>query len=165
MRVGGNTSRLVRALVPVASLAATEPAKDTIRLSISTNVPDSGRADPRVSAGKTKQHRNTLARGVGGAPGAAPRGRAPGGAAQRATGLAKPWRAPADGVRPHHAEDGASAREGIELLGLSPQQAAAENAPAAPELHRHEIVVGGREMRAGKTHQHAAVFEPAHEAI
>jgi hypothetical protein len=50
MRVGGNTSRLPRALLPVASVAATEPAKDTIRLSISTNVPDSGRSDQRVSA-------------------------------------------------------------------------------------------------------------------
>ena len=47
-RVGGSTSRAAR--VPAPSAVAIEPAKVTIRLSISTNVPDSGRSDQRVSA-------------------------------------------------------------------------------------------------------------------
>jgi len=34
----------------LASVAAIEPDKETIRLSISTNVPDNGKSDQRVSA-------------------------------------------------------------------------------------------------------------------
>jgi len=51
------------------------------------------------------------------------------------------------------------------LLRLFPRQAAAENAPAASEPDRDEIVVAGGEARAGEAHQHAAVFEPARELI
>jgi hypothetical protein len=50
MRVGGNTSRVPREFAAAPSAAAIDPAKETIRLSISTNVPDSGRSDQRVSA-------------------------------------------------------------------------------------------------------------------
>ena len=42
--------RTPRPLAALASAAAIEPAKETIRFSISTNVPDSGRSDQRVSA-------------------------------------------------------------------------------------------------------------------
>src|SRR5439155_624757 len=48
-RVGGTTSRTPRPLAPAESTVA-DPARETIRFSISTNVPDSGRSDQRVSA-------------------------------------------------------------------------------------------------------------------
>src|SRR5262249_58126077 len=54
---------------------------------------------------------------------------------------------------------------GVELLWLLPGQAAAKDAPAAPEFYRHEVVIGRGEMRAGEAHEHATIFEPAHEAV
>ncbi len=46
------------------------------------------------------------------------------------------------------------------MLRLVPAQAAAKDAAAAPQFDRHQIVVGRRKMRAGKTHQHAAIVDP-----
>ena len=48
MRVGGTTSRSVR--LAISSLAVVVPAMPTMRRSISTKLPDSGRSDQRVSA-------------------------------------------------------------------------------------------------------------------
>src|SRR5262249_1548234 len=154
MRVGGNTSRLPRALLPVASAAATKPAKDTIRLSISTNVPDSGRAGHRGAGGKKKKNTTPPPRGACGHPQSATRGR-PGARGRRGMGFGQPLAAHADVGRHHHAEEGAFAREGVELLWLLPGQAAAKDAPAAPEFYRHEVVIGRGEMRAGEAHEHA----------
>ena len=64
-----------------------------------------------------------------------------------------------------HAEERAFACEGGELLRLVPAHGAAEHAPATPELHRYEIVVGRRKPRAGKAHQHAAVVDPFRELL
>src|SRR5262249_23148890 len=157
MRVGGNTSWLLRALVPVASAAATEPAKDTIRLSISTNVPDSGRADQRVSAGPWKNNNHTPPPARGGAT----RGALAGGAPRRA----RPGRARGGAVGHPDPKKRLARGKGVALRRCPPDRPAAEEAPAAPEFHRHEIVIAGGEMRAGEAHQHAALFEPVHEAI
>src|SRR5436309_1904318 len=112
-----------------------------------------------------KQHDQPLAASLSGHQRGAVGERGPGALGQRGIGLGQHLAAHADVARHHHAEERALAREGVELLRLLPRQAAAENTPAASEFHRHKIVVGGREMRAGKAHQHATVVEPAHEAI
>ena len=51
------------------------------------------------------------------------------------------------------------------MLRLLPAQAAAEAAAATAQLDRHEIVIGLRQTRAGKTHQHAAVLDPCVQAL
>ena len=51
------------------------------------------------------------------------------------------------------------------MLGLFPAQAAAENAAAAAQLHRHEIVIGSGETRAGKPHQYAAIVDPPRQPV
>ena len=55
--------------------------------------------------------------------------------------------------------------EGGQMLRLFPGQTAAEAASAAPQLHRHQVVVGLRQSGAGKTHQHAALFDPGVEPL
>src|SRR6266404_5398505 len=112
-----------------------------------------------------KQHDQPLAAALSGHQRGAVGERGPGALGQRGIGLGQHLAADADVARHHHAEERALAREGVELLRLLPRQAAAENTPAASEFYRHEIVVGGREMRTGKAHQHATVVEPAHEAV
>ena len=82
-----------------------------------------------------------------------------------ASGSASTWRVTVTSFGHRHAEERAVAREGGELLRLLPAQAAAEDAAAAPQLHRHEIVVAGREPRTGEAHQHAAVLDPARELV
>ena len=51
------------------------------------------------------------------------------------------------------------------MLRLFPGQAAAEDASATAQLDRHQIVVGLREARAGKPHQHAALLDPGVETF
>ena len=51
------------------------------------------------------------------------------------------------------------------MLRLFPGQAAAEAAAAAAQFHRHQIVVGLRQPRAGKAHQHAALVDPGGEPL
>ena len=70
-----------------------------------------------------------------------------------------------DVVRHQHAVERAFARERRQLLGLVPAQAAAENAAAAAQLDRYQLVVGGGEPRAGKAYQHAALVDPARQAV
>ena len=61
--------------------------------------------------------------------------------------------------------NGLSRENAGELLRLVPAQRAAERAAAAAELDRNEIVVAGREPRAGEAHQHAAVLDPLGQAF
>ncbi len=91
--------------------------------------------------------------------------RRPGAIAQRGIGLGQHLPADRDIGGHCHAEERALAREGGELLRLIPGQAAAENASAAPKLHRHQVVVAGSKARSCETHQHAAVLEPARERL
>src|SRR5262249_20425087 len=51
------------------------------------------------------------------------------------------------------------------LLRLVPAQRTAEDAAAAAELDRYEVVVGRGEPRAGETDQHAAIGDPAIELL
>ena len=55
--------------------------------------------------------------------------------------------------------------EGGEVLGLLPGQAAAKAAVAAPQLHRHQVVLGIGEAGAGEAHQHAAALDPRIEPL
>jgi len=55
--------------------------------------------------------------------------------------------------------------EGGQMLRLLPSETAAEAAPTTPQFHRHQIVVGLRQARAGKTHQHAALFDPGGQTL
>ena len=58
------------------------------------------------------------------------------------------------------------AREAAELLRLLPGKRAAEHAAAAPQPHRHEIVVvGRRQARPGEADQHAALVDPARQPL
>ena len=50
--------------------------------------------------------------------------------------------------------------KGGQVLRLFPGQAAAEAAAAAAQFHRHQIVIGLRQARPGKAHQHAALLDP-----
>ena len=144
---------------------STEPARETIRLSISTNVPDSGRSDQRVSAVTWNKNDEALAAALGGNQRRAVGERHPGALVQRGVGFGQHLSAHGHVGRHRHSEERTFARECVERLRLLPGQAAAENAPATPELHRHEIVIGGGESRSGKAHQHAAIFDPARELI
>src|SRR5262249_50771692 len=150
----------------VASLAVvTEPARETIRLSISTNVPDSGRSDQRVSAGAGKKKEKPFSPRRGGPPRGPPPRAAPGGAGGAGDG-ARPNQAAAGRVAgPRHAKKRTFARKGAGLLRRPPGQTAAENTPAASEPDRHELIIAGGKPRAGKAHQHAAVFDPARELV
>ena len=57
--------------------------------------------------------------------------------------------------------NGPSREKAGKLLRLFPTQAAAQNAAAAAQFYRHQVVVfGAGEMRTGKAHQHAAVIDP-----
>ena len=69
---------------------------------------------------------------------------------------------PVDGNVLGHREPGERSvgGEGCEVLRLFPGQAAAEAASAAAQFHRDQIIVGLRQPRSGKAHQHAAAFDP-----
>ncbi len=56
-------------------------------------------------------------------------------------------------------------RKLAELLRLFPRKTAAENAPAAAQLHRNEIVVGCSQPRAREADQEAAFLDPAHQPL
>ena len=64
-----------------------------------------------------------------------------------------------------HAGKRAIARKGGERLRLVPAQTAAEDAAAAAQFDRNEIVLRGGEPRTGKAHQNAAFLNPMRKAI
>ena len=74
---------------------------------------------------------------------------------------------PVDGdvLRHGKARERSVGGEGSQMLRLFPGQAAAEDASAAAQFDRHQIVIGLRQTRAGETHQHAALFDPGVEAL
>ena len=55
--------------------------------------------------------------------------------------------------------------EGGQMLRLFPGQAAAEDAAAATQFHRHQIVIGLRQTGTCETHQHAALIDPCVESL
>ena len=82
------------------------------------------------------------------------------------SGSASTWRVTVTSFGTAMPANGTFAREAGELLRLFPAQAAAQDAAAAAQLHRHQVVVGSAgEMRPGKAHQHAAIVDPFVEPL
>ena len=135
-----------------------------MRLSMSTNAPDSGRSDQRVSAVTWNSTIRPLPRALRGDQRRAVGERRPGAVGERGVGLGQHLAGDRDVGRHRHAEERALAREGGELLRLVPAQAPPRTRPPRRSLHRHEVVVGGGEPRTGEAHQHAAVLDPARRA-
>src|SRR6267154_296248 len=107
VRSGATVSAFASAARPAPGVDV-YPEISTIRLSISTKVPDIGRSDQRM---------------------------------------------PADGDVLRHGEAGERpvGRERGQMLRLLPGQAAAEAASAAPQFHRHQVVIGLRQTGTGET--------------
>ncbi len=64
-----------------------------------------------------------------------------------------------------HAVERAFARETGKRLRLVPAHTAAQDAAATAQLDRHQVVIGARQMRAGKAHQHAAALDPCVQTL
>ena len=131
-----------------------------MRLSMSTKAPDSGRSDQRVSAVTWNSTIMPLPRRAAVTSGVPSASVAQVRSVSVESGSASTWRVTVTSFGTAMPLNGLSREKRGELLRLVPAQAAAEDAAAAPQLHRDEIVVGGREPRAGEAHQHAAVLDP-----
>ena len=113
-----------------------------------------------------EQHQEPFAVALGGDQRRAVGERRPGAVGELRIGLRQHLAGDGDIVGHRHAGERAVAREAGELLRLFPTHAAAQDAAAAAQLHRHQIVVGcAGQMRAGKAHQHAAIVEPFVEPL
>ena len=130
---------------------------------MSTKAPDSGRFDQVVSAvtwNSTIRPLPRLTAVTSGVPSASTAqirlGRSP-------SGSASTWRVTVTSLGDGEAGERPGGGEGAERLRLLPGKRAAERAPAAAKRHRHELVGGGGEARAGEAHQDAARLDPAGE--
>ena len=61
--------------------------------------------------------------------------------------------------------NGLSREKAAKRLRLVPAQGAAEDAAAASQFHRNEIVIGSRKPRTGKADKHTAVFDPVGQPV
>ena len=136
-----------------------------MRLSMSTKVPDSGRSDQRVSPVTWNSTIRPLPRRAAVTSGVPSASVAQVFSLSAASGSASTCRLTVTSFGHRHAVERALARKRGQRLRLVPAQAAAEDAAAAPQPHRNEIVVGGGKPRAGKAHQHAAVVDPVREPV
>ena len=167
-RLGGTTcagwssALAAPAAVAVAvCVAVLEPASDTMRLSISTNEPDSGRSDQRVSAVTWNSTIMPLPRRCAVTSGVPSVSVAQVRSVSSASGSASTWRRTVTSLGTVMVANGLSCEKPARCCGLSQLKRAAEGAAAAAQAHRDEVVVlGAGEMRAGKAHQHAAVVDP-----
>ena len=164
-RLGGTTSCTFVALALSASAAVVVPASATMRLSISTKLPDSGKFDQRVSPVTWNSTIRPLPRRAAVTSGVPSASVAQVLSLSVASGSAKNLARDGHVVRHRHAGERAVARKRRERLRLIPAQTAAEDAAAAPQLDRNEIVVGGGKARTGEPHQYAAVLDPIGEPI
>ena len=154
-RVGGNTSR-ARASACGIAVGRRRPNRraTTMRLSISTNVPDSGRSDQRVSAVTWNKTIRPLPRRCGGDQRRAVGERRPGALGQCRVGLGQHLAAHRHVGRHRHAEERAFAREGGELLRLLPatgcrrERARRGAASPAPDRRRRRRAAGRRSAPA-----------------
>ena len=128
--------------------------------SMSTKAPDSGRFDQRGSAVTWNSTIRPLPRRAAVTSGVPSPSVAQVRLGSCASGSASTWRVTVTSFGTGMAAERAVARKGGERLRLVPAQGAAEDAAAAAQLDRHQIVVVGGEMRAGEAHQHAAVLDP-----
>ena len=133
--------------------------------SISTNVPDIGRSDQRISALTWNSAEQSLAAMLAGDQRRAVFERGPAPGRKHRIGLGQHLPAHGDVLRHGEARERTVGGERSEMLRLLPGQAAAERAAAAAQLDRHEIVVGLRQPRAGEAHQHAALVDPGREPV
>ena len=129
----------------------------TIRRSISTKVPDIGRSDQRMSALTWNRLTRPLPRRSPVTSGVPSSSEAQLLRGEHRVGLGQHLPVDGDVLRHRQAGERAVGGEGGEMLRLLPGQAAAEAAAAAAQLHRHQIVIGLRQARAGEAHQHAAL--------
>ena len=136
-----------------------------MRLSISTKVPESGKSDQRVSPVTWNSTIIPLPRRAAVTSGVPSASVTQVFSVTAASGSASTCRLTVTSLGTAMPLNGALARKRGERLRLVPAQAAAEDAAAAPQPDRNEIVVGGGEPRAGETHQHAAVLDPARQPI
>ena len=120
---------------------------------------------PARIGGHMKQHDHALAAPRRGDQRRAVGERRPGAVGEPGVGLGQHLTRHRHVVRHRHGVERAFARERRELLRLLPRERAAERAPAAAQLHRNEIVVGGRKTRAREAHQHAALVDPFAEPL
>ncbi len=120
---------------------------------------------PARVAGDVEQHDQALAAPCRGDERSAVGERRPGVLAERRIRLGQ--HLPADGhvIGHGHAVERTLAGKRGEWLRLVPAQTAAERAPTAPQLDRNKIVVGGGKARAGEPYEHAAILDPARQAI
>src|ERR1700760_966723 len=120
----------------------------TIRLNISTKVPDIGRSDQRISALTWNRLTTPLPRRSPVTSGVPSSSEAQLLVASDASGSASTWRLTGTSLGPVGGKGG-------EMRGLFPGQAAAKRASAAAQLYGHQaVVVGLRQPRTGKPHQH-----------
>src|SRR5437588_12363916 len=112
-----------------------------------------------------EQHNEALATALRGDEWRAVAQRRPRAIAQRRIGLCQHLSADGDVIRNDHTEERTFAAEGGERLRLLPGETSPENAPAAPELYGHEIVVSGGKPRPGKAAEDAAVLKAARQRL
>ena len=120
---------------------------------------------PAGVAGDVEQHDQALATAGGGHQRRTVGERRPGIVAERGVRFGQNLTGDGHVVRHRHAVECAFSRKGGKRLRLVPAQAAAENAAAAPQPDRNEIVIGRGEPRTGKAHQHAAILDPMRQPI
>ena len=116
---------------------------------------------PARIAGDVEQYDQSFAASRRGDQRRPVRERRPGIVAQCRVGFGKNLAGDGHVGRHRHAGEWAVVRKSGKRLRLIPAQAAAQDTAAAPQFYWNEIIVGGgREARAGKTHEHAAVLDP-----
>ena len=120
---------------------------------------------PARVAGDVEQHDQALAAPRRGDERSAVGERRPGVLGERRIRLGQHLAADGYVIGHGHAVERALVGKRGERLRLVPAQTAAERAPAAPQLDRNKIVVGGGKARAGEPHEHAAILDPARQAI
>ena len=74
---------------------------------------------------------------------------------------------PVDGDVLRHGKTGkwSVGSERSEVLRLFPSETAAEDASAAAQFYRHEVIISLCQARAGKTHQHPALLDPRRQTL
>ena len=164
-RLAAIIARAVLLLSPPVSAMALVPASATTRLSMSTKVPDSGKSDQRVSPVTWKRMISPLPRRAAVTSGVPSASVAQVFSLNAASGSARTCRLTVTSVRYGEAVERAVVRKGRQRLRFVPTQAAAEDAAAAAQPHRHQIVVGRRQPRAGEAQQNAAVLDPMRQPV
>ena len=127
---------------------------------MSTNAPDSGRFDQRVSALTWNSTIMPLPRGCAVTSGVPSASVAQVRSVSVASGSASTWRLTVTSFGTGMLKNGLSRENAASCCGWSQLSAPPSARPPRRSLHRNEVVVAGGEPRAGEAHQHAAVLDP-----